>query len=247
MTMLGISTHYLPKPFLQLENPKSNSNDCYVFERCAFWTIGLFIAVFCRPDCPRQKPLIGAMDRWLGTLRFELTALTELESGPRYLHPFELKSDELSAPFVEELKKLKVNTGMFVHCGGNVPIDLILIVRTSATTFAARYCDGKHKAPTSKDGQCVTAAVLTKLVAKSEAIHLKLTRKFRTVHKDWTLEAFDATHVTAITKDEESDNRTINPATFTWHPWSHILFALPTGGTDLKRRTQQGPAKEAIE
>ena len=219
-----------------------------LFERFAFDVLVAFAAYFYHKQ-PDQKYVperrwTKQLTNWLpeGTATFKFCGAL--------VHPFANKKglpESLSEKFKEKLEELqKKDDALLVRCGGNAPIDFLLVKVIDVTevdgspvrTLTVRYADAKHAWAGESRG-CAEKFFtgehgLDGITTKAEETHAKLSS---VLPRGYALSAFEARHVLMVTNKtlaghgsdmlEEipaSLERVVNPQTTQWLPLTLPLF-----------------------
>ena len=169
---------------------------------------------------------------WAGESKFDCER-SELEDFKTNYHPFrgvgthkEAYARGLSKPAKLALGRLKTdNSAVFLLCGGDAPIDFILVKRTGTKKgCSASYGDAKHISKNAANSKFSTEA--TKVDRKAADVHPALKRELKTEFGLDLSDSYTTMIVTNSSKHKDSDQCTfLSPSTFSCFPWSNILFA----------------------
>jgi hypothetical protein len=133
------------------------------------------------------------------------------------------------------LKNLKLGEALWLCCGGDAPMDYILIVRNDDNTVEVRFMDAKHCSRASD----FTSAVRREMRRKAEMIHGGLMRELPKHLAGVAVTRFADAHLLIVRNVASPDD--LSPATFRWQPWSSMMFLE---GTTTTARSRQRTLKE---
>eukprot|EP01059_Diplonema_ambulator_P019554 TRINITY_DN329_c0_g1_i3.p1 TRINITY_DN329_c0_g1~~TRINITY_DN329_c0_g1_i3.p1 ORF type:complete len:860 (+),score=109.25 TRINITY_DN329_c0_g1_i3:37-2580(+) len=215
------------------------------FEESAFATLRLFIAVFLHPTATNSRLKVerATIMEWVPMTGLRLQFAGSLSQVPRCMHPFgaEAKAKNsihaagtlensichgLSEDFSEKVKSLKeVGDAMIAHCGGKSPFDYILVVCTKVEppTLAVRYADAK--AGLSKS----VGKLFTSVSNPFKRVHAALGELLPSIGYELEKPKKGGARamVRVITLRRGAHSAVINTNSFSWSPFTDILFNLP--------------------
>ena len=114
---------------------------------------------------------------------------------------------------------------MWVRCSTRLPLDFLLVVRTSATTAFIRFVDAKH---THELNQPLDRSVYDKMLPEAQTVHAELQRLLFTP-LNITLEPFRNDHVAIVTNARKGVKPrgavAFCPKTFIFEPWTSYLYS----------------------
>jgi hypothetical protein len=187
-----------------------------------FEIIGFFIFWFA--PCARNILPANPMLAWLPVFTLENVHCLSDALG-RY-NPYDMLEThhvartkaKLNPEFLLQVGALAVGGGVWLHCGGNAPIDFILVVRLDVQRYCLRFMDAKHTTVgNTPDAQDV--------IGKARENHAAIAAKMEAqVANAKIVDAFDEAHVLVLTNAAADRPNLLGPKQFHWRPWSDILF-----------------------
>jgi hypothetical protein len=160
-----------------------------------------------------------------------------LQEPKTHYHPFvRLKSHKsacagkLSVPFLNAVLHMREGEGVLFWCGGDAPVDYVLVIKYAQGKCRIQYADAKHK--TNRNGAEKSLRVEAKAVyEKAQMVHAGLKRELQ---KEVTagganLVVDDKFSVSIVTNLRDTESRyenviIIGPATFKFEPWTSLLY-----------------------
>jgi hypothetical protein len=209
------------------ELPQPSFTKEYVHQNAAFKVVGLFMAIFCDPfKQPVRVTVPQPVGEWLPRTQFLLRNGCSVLAGPKLnYHPFkhaashdEACEGSLSADVVSLLETLQRGDALWLCCGGDAPIDYILIVRNDDETVEVRFMDAKHCSGASD----FSSAERREMRRKAKMVHGGLMREVQKKLPQVTVADFTDAHLLIVRNVASPDD--LSPATFRWQPWSSIMF-----------------------
>lgn len=247
---LRSSLHQGSPPLSAQKFDETLSLTSFRFEEMAFNVVGYALELFYSPsplmnDCwkacqgttvPTSK--LFEFFSVFGSMRFK-GRRRALAFPKNHYHPFKgLGSHDkacagpLSDETLKALQNLAVGDGVLLWCGGDAPLDFILLVRSTENRLRAVYGDAKHF---SDPREGPNKQVHDDVERKAAMVHEGLTRELLT-QKQWALEELFSVFLITNGKAPKSNPPAVKvlcPETFEFSPWTDLLYAaLPQAKQD---------------
>ena len=199
-----------------------------LFECIAFKVVGFFMAIFCDPfGQPDRVAIPPPLAQWLPESQFVLRNGCSVLARPKLnYHPFQHAASHdkacegnLSAEVVTLLKTLRPGGALWLCCGGDAPLEYILIAWNEDNAVEVRFMDAKHSSKVCD----FPTAVREEMQRAAEMVHTGLMKELPKHLTGMAATSFVSDHLLIIRNvDESRDN--LSPATFQWQPWSSLMF-----------------------
>jgi hypothetical protein len=218
--------------------------NCYIFEQRCFQILAYFLGVFGPIEGSLRNEFLDHLDQlqdcplrgWFPRAAFSLRKTVTLEHPKGRSNPSDVMRHEKMADgnlvddFVEPVRGLsqKISEAAWFWCGGSAPIDFILVFTLPPTspkgsaTLHLRFADAKHS-NTDHWG----SADLAEMEAKAKKLHQAVAKGLRRAKVTLAVAPFDKRHLMLCYNREGS--AMLSPSTFTWEPWSPLLFCPDAG------------------